>query len=479
MKGKPLVLPIRTAIGTYFYETCRNEIVAVNERLFEYIEQKCSNNSGNLPDTPIEIVEQYDELLENGYLASGNVEEILHPATTQLANLLGRGIDKLTLQITQQCNLRCKYCIYSEGSNPNQRSHSSNLMSLEMAKAALMFYRQHTIDMDKVVIGFYGGEPLLAYSTIVQTVEYAEEIFAGKEISYNITTNGTLLTDEIIDFLLEHDFYITFSLDGPKEVQDRNRVFRDGKGSYDTVINNIRKVFAKNPDAMKRSSISMVIQPDQDYKELLTLFSEPALKEVNLIPAVVEEDSVTKRLSKQYITAFNYDAFLALVDYFRAEETQYDNPLQSSNIQGYDQNILKVKSTLLGPVSAPGGPCVPGKLKLFIDCFGNLYPCEKVDEKIGMQIGSISDGFDLKRVSEILNVGNLTPDLCKECWAFPLCTICAKRSTEDGALSASRRTQACSESRLYAYSVIMEKILVYENQQHMQRMNHLLGGNAS
>ncbi len=475
MRQKPLVLPIRTALGTYFYETNRNEIVVVNEQLFECIEQVCTHDSDEILVAD-EIEQQYDELQSNGYLSPGCVEDILHPATAQLANLLDRGISMLSLQITQQCNLRCKYCIYSEDKNLSQRSHSSNVMTIDVAKKAILFYRQHSIDVGKPVICFYGGEPLLAFPTIVKAVEYAEDVFEGRDISYNITTNGTLLSDEIIDFLLDHDFKITFSLDGPKAVHDRNRVFQNGSGSYDQVISNILKIHSKAPEAMEKMNISMVIQPDQDYRELISIFNEPALKDISVIPAVVEENSISKQLSSDYISDFSYESFLSLVEYFRDKKICHSNPLQTSYINGFKQNIDKVKPTYLGSISAPGGPCIPGKLRMFIDCFGNIFPCERVDESADMKIGTIEQGFDIDRVDKIMNVARLTPDLCKKCWAFPFCGICAKASSEEGKLSASRRAISCKDARYNAYSIIMGKILIYENQQHMRKMNQILGG---
>ncbi len=475
MQKKPLVLPVRTALGEYFYETSRNEIVVVNEQLLEYIEHVLSNDSEEILVSD-DTKRQFDELQNNGYLSPGYVEDVLHPATAHVENLLNRGVERLSLQVTQQCNLRCKYCIYSEDSNFSQRSHSSNIMSLDIAKKAIMFYRRHAIDIEKPVIGFYGGEPLLAFPTIVKAVEYADDLFEGKNIAYNITTNATLLTDEIIDFLLSHDFKITFSLDGPKAVQDRNRVFRGGGGTYDLVIHNIRKVYEKTPDIADKLAISMVIQPETDYSELISLFSEPMIKEISLIPSIVEENSVPKKLSSDYVSDFNYESFLTLTEYFRDEKTRYSNPLQTSNVQGYDRNIRELKTTVLAPISAPGGPCVPGKLKMFIDCFGNIFPCEKVDESKNMQIGTIDDGFDIEQVKRLLNVGRLTPELCKNCWVFPFCGICARGSSEGGKLSASKRAESCEAAKLNAYRVIMEKILVFENQQHMRRLNHLWGG---
>lgn len=138
MQKKPLVLPVRTALGEYFYETSRNEIVVVNEQLLEYIEHVLSNDSEEILVSD-DTKRQFDELQNNGYLSPGYVEDVLHPATAHVENLLNRGVERLSLQVTQQCNLRCKYCIYSEDSNFSQRSHSSNIMSLDIAKKQLCF----------------------------------------------------------------------------------------------------------------------------------------------------------------------------------------------------------------------------------------------------------------------------------------------------------------------------------------------------
>lgn len=471
-----LILPIQTAMGTYFYETGRNEVVAVNRKLYDYIKRVCAEGESTAIEADDETKKQYRELQECGYLQPCKVKEVMHPATQQLTNLLSRGVDKLTLQVTQGCNLRCKYCIYSENSNLDQRSHSSNAMSIETAKKSIDFYRQHSIDAERAMIGFYGGEPLLAFHTVAESVKYAKSIFQGRDISFGITTNGTLLTDEMIEFLIEYNFAVTFSLDGPKRVHNRNRVFRDGGGSFDIVLSNIKKMYERDPNKLKNASVSMVIDPTQDYQELLELFCKPSLRDINLIFSMVEENSSTKKPSEKYSTEFNYDNFLALVDYFRGNTEAYSSPFMTSSIQSFEQDTLKVKESVCSSISAPGGPCIPGKLKLFIDCFGNLYPCEKVDENIGLCIGTVEEGYDLEKVAELLNVGQLDAESCKKCWAFPLCSICAKRACQGGKLSAARRSEFCVSSRNYAHNIIMDKILTYEDRQHKRVISKVVGG---
>lgn len=100
--GKSLaVLPIKTPLGFYFYETNRNEIVAINEELYDYI---CAVINGNMDMIRIaskEIKKDYEYLEECGYLQAYRIKEIEHPLTKQVGNLLARKMDKITLQITQ------------------------------------------------------------------------------------------------------------------------------------------------------------------------------------------------------------------------------------------------------------------------------------------------------------------------------------------------------------------------------------------
>ncbi len=78
-------------------------------------------------------------------------------------------------------------------------------------------------------------------------------------------------------------------------------------------------------------------------------------------------------------------------------------------------------------------PCLPGKARLFVDYKGDFFPCERVNETSScMHLGNLDTGFDMGNTNSILNIGKLTKDECKNCWAFILCTICAKKLTKKG-----------------------------------------------
>lgn len=460
---KPFVLPIKTPLGCYFYEVNRNEVVTVSPELYSYIKAILESDTPSTVTVSDNAKKQYDALSECGYLSSNHVKEIQHPALSGIDTYLGRGLQKLTLQVTQKCNLRCKYCIYSEDSNPEQRSHSNITMTFDTAKRAVDFYREHSIDCDSATIGFYGGEPLLAFPLMKEIVKYAEDVFEGKDLSFVTTTNATLLNDEIADFLMRNNFVITFSLDGPKSIQDRNRVFPDGSGSYDVVIRNINKMFCAYPEKMRKSGINMVVDQTQNYGDVFSLFDEPSIQQMNVAYSMVEENSRTLASSPQYESGQNYDFFLTLANIFRGDPNKPLNKLMAQNAISFSGENSKVSFSQLGRVNAPSGPCVPGKLRLFVDCFGNMFPCEKVDENTSMSIGNIENGFDINKIKKLLNFNANNAGKCKKCWAFQLCSICCRTVFNSQGYSKDMHTSACQASQAAAYEQLMNKIIAYED----------------
>jgi uncharacterized protein len=161
--------------------------------------------------------------------------------------LLRYGIQQLILNVTEDCNFRCKYCTYSEYYEYT-RPRSEKCMVFSVAKKAidqfimLLKEGQRFNPLREPSIGFYGGEPLLNFDLIKDCIEYVETIDDDFGIIYNITTNGSLLDKHKADWLMEHDFTIAVSLDGPEEEHDRNRIYSDGKGTFRNVMKNVSSI---------------------------------------------------------------------------------------------------------------------------------------------------------------------------------------------------------------------------------------------
>ena len=174
--NKPFIKLIRSPNSGYFYDVGKNEVLRISDDTYCYLNALLSNVDVQCTDETIETVEHLKEL---GYLSSVRPITIRHPSTELAPTMLNRAIDKLTLQLTQDCNFRCKYCVYSEEANLKQRSHSNRVMSIETATKAIRFYRAHSIDSPSYNIGLYGGEPLLQWNLAKEIIELSERELIG------------------------------------------------------------------------------------------------------------------------------------------------------------------------------------------------------------------------------------------------------------------------------------------------------------
>lgn len=466
--NKPIIQLFKTINNYYLLDGVKCEILPINKESFQYLDGvlkgKDDFSTDKLP------TEELIQLHHHGYLSTkNNVEKLQHSYANYLPYFMQRKLNKITLQVTQGCNFRCKYCVYSDETNKKQRTHSQESMSLETAKEAIDFLLAHSIDSKHINISFYGGEPLLAFGLIKDVVDYAEKIFKGKKISYNMTSNGTLLDEEKIEFLIEHDFSLMISLDGPKEINDLNRVYPDGSGTYDSVMKKIQLIQEKYPDFGEKLSISMVMDPSNDFDCInsVTLGGRD-FKPLNLNATVIDTDydyDKPLKYSEDYIWKFEYNIFLALMSYWKRYPIEKISSISKSVVQKTVDDLYKFEeSPAIKAYDAPSGPCIPGQMRLFSDINGNLFPCERVSETSeAMKIGTLKEEFDIEQIERLLNFSQLTEEECKGCWAFRYCNQCAKKA-DDGTKNMSKELKLshCRASKSTAYSEIMEYLIMKE-----------------
>lgn len=113
---------------------------------------------------------------------------------------------------------------------------------------------------------------------------------------------------------------------------------------------------------------------------------------------------------------------------------------------------------------------MPGKMRMMVDCDGNLFPCERVSETSSCtNIGSLNEGFNTEKVRRFLNISQITEE-CKNCWAFVLCSVCAKHAVDGDILCANMKRKQCAGARENAWKQIMDRILLHENLVHEKKM---------
>ena len=169
---------------------------------------------------------------------------------------------QLILNVTEQCNLRCKYCIYS-GEYETFRTHSSNKMNKDIMKKSINLFFNYIDEWELFnanilpIISFYGGEPLLERDFILEAINYIESF--NKPVILGMTTNATLLTKNLIEELVSHNVVLFISMDGNQEVHDRNRVFPSGAGSFDYVFSKLKDIKTEIEKQGKLQALPLVL----------------------------------------------------------------------------------------------------------------------------------------------------------------------------------------------------------------------------
>ncbi|EJO5348229.1 Cys-rich peptide radical SAM maturase CcpM [Clostridium botulinum] len=449
LSDKPFIHLFKTMNNYYIFDVNKSRILKTDELTFKVLSNELNEKKEFIisESEKEKALKSINKLRLAGFLSSNRPKQIVHPADDLLEDRLKSMVERITLQITQECNLRCKYCVYSQDS-PLQRHHSNKKMNFETAKKSIDFLFNHSIGRSRVNISFYGGEPLLQFDLIKQCVEYAKKKFAGREVTYSLTTNATLLNDDIIEYFVNNKFMITISLDGPKQIQDRNRHFVNGSGTFDTVITNLKKIRDNYPEFYKTLGINAVLDQSADYNCSNEFFTtNPVAKDAIILHTFINDQLFVEKtsFSEEFIINSNYSRFLMYLSMI--------NKISGKSISRFDLNDLiqlkRISKSLSGDEGSintkmhPSGPCVAGEYKLFVDVNGQLFPCERVSENFKvMRIGHIDTGFEVDKIKNIVNIGKLTEEECKKCWAIEHCSICVAGSADNKGFS--KKVKLCN-----------------------------------
>jgi uncharacterized protein len=382
---------------------------------------------------------------------------IKHNLSTQLSQLV--------LNITEQCNMRCKYCIYS-GKYPYERVHQNQHMTLKTAKKAIDFYLSNSRQSKKHIIGFYGGEPLLKFELIKNVVEYVKEKKKVSDIIFSVSTNGILLNKSLIDFFYENNFFLSISLDGPKEIHDRYRVFKNGRGSFDTVIRKLKMIKNRDEEYYKKSVTFLLTLSSSELLELEHFFSSCNLTVgQNLVISDIREEDTTffnvarknnsnlKKNKSNCLSRFK----MGLIN-GKAGGMGFLSILYGSLFTP----LIKRPLTMLCDEYYPPEICIPGLSRLFVSIKGKFFICDMFGEHFC--IGDVNNGFDFDAIFKLLETWrSLNETECLNCWALRLCKLCWVHARKGDKLVLERMRKSCKNMResldiyLSFYASVMEK----------------------
>lgn len=347
-------------------------------------------------------------------------------------------LKQLVFEVTDACNLRCKYCVFGEFySGFDQRV--SQFLSFSEAKAVIDYlvdlwsHNAVAAASSQLCISFYGGEPLLNVPLIRQVVDYVHEIQVPKTITFSMTTNCVLL-DRYMDYLVENDFHLLCSLDGNSR-SDAYRIRQDGSPSYDQVFANIKLLQKKYPDYFVRNvDFNAVLHNLNDVPGLLSFFKQ----EFDKVPMISELNAAGIRKDQK-------DIFLKTFRSMRDDLFQANNRENLTKQLGFEapdtQEMFFYFNTSLGNVfetysdllskndnvpQIPSGTCLPFSRKLFVKANGKIMPCERIHHNFSA--GSVKEGkvyLDIQEVADCFNfyLKKITPR-CSVCASKESCGRC-------------------------------------------------------
>lgn len=327
--------------------------------------------------------------------------------------------NNFTFNLTENCNFRCKYCIYS-GDYEMVRTHNQNKMSFETVRkmiehiAKWVCSEKRKIKTNTINIGFYGGEALLEQPLIKKILNYIKKRFRKKKVldkfnfRFHLNTNGYLLNDTTVDFLVENNIFIDVSLDGPREEHDKFRVTKNGDETWETIWSNLNRLKERYPKYWNKVRFLITLHPGHCFEKIDSfVFDNPDFFNTNQVSAY----TVNKRQLKEYAKKKfekNQDQQRSLINLKKMGE-RLDNKLRMRSLNE------ETKFTAM---------CYPGEAKIFVDTDGSLHICERV--KANLPIGDVNNGIDYKAVREIYRQWNeeIIRNRCWECDAWSFCGVC-------------------------------------------------------
>jgi uncharacterized protein len=465
MKQNIVFTCLQTPRGRYIYDRHTNSVFAVSQS--DFLELK-NYEEGDASELSLKVIAKYQDL---GLLLPSVVKKIEHSASDILVHCAHNRISSVTLQLTQQCNLRCSYCSYS-GNYHNTRVHSSERMSFEIARKAIDMMLANSRECGSLHLGFYGGEPLLEFDLLKKCVEYITSHVNGKKLTFGISTNGTLLNNEIVTFFREHNFTLSISLDGSKEEHDVNRKFANGQGSFNMIFDNISSIKQWYPDYMDNVHILTTINPKMDLGCVLEYFkTDEIFSDTYIIMGTVNTMGLISEYSieEKYTLTRRYEFFKFLMMLTGKLDKKYVSSLFMRELGNYKSISQDLHRHIpLSEKTHHGGPCMPGIQRLFVSADGKLFPCEKVSETSEYCcIGHVNTGFDTQKMQCILNIGHVTEKECKSCWNLRRCSICVAQIDNDNqhkneAIDKESKLRTCALEKNRSYSTLYDMCVLHE-----------------
>lgn len=417
------------------------------------------------PENIKTLLMKFTELQEKGVFIKGPVDEISPVDRDRIRKLLKYYDDnillrKFCLEVTEDCNFRCTYCKRTIAADSGNNFTTS--LGEENAFLGIQYYfRKYTSFFSELSdekkklllqivppgLSWYGGEPFLNFDLIKKTSEYFKALPWGEysistnDLHFTANSNLSIMSDEILRFLVDNQVGLYASLDGPAEEHDKCRVFENGQGTFDLAYSNLLKI--KNFDEEyfgKHVSLFGVYTDRHEYNKCTDFNLSLGAFRCEHFPA-------------QYTGVFVPDPEAAVKSY----QDSFQDSLQNFRERAREESKKRdIEMTLFSGLLAFSNlnldrPSGKSSLSISITCpmgFDNLMVAANGDFLIchkstgDMPIGNCASGLDHEKLVDLNEKYNSTINNieCRSCWAVNFCRICAAaRMKQDGFVNPARK----------------------------------------
>ena len=352
-----------------------------------------------------ELMDEIDQLIKD--------EVLFAPMSEEFELVVGEEpiVKALCLNIAHDCNLACKYCFASQGDYGGVKRE---LMSFDVAKKAVDFLIEKSGTRQHCEIDFFGGEPLLNWDVVKQTVEYIESVQDkhNKIFKLTLTTNGVLLTQDKIDYVNEHNMSLVLSLDGREEVHNAMRPTAGGTNSYQSVAKNLVNA-VKQRDGREYYVRGTYTHKNLDFTKDVLAMSDLGFEHLSMEPVVGEDGDYVLREEDLPILEKEYEKLAEIY-----LERQKEGWGEKFNFFHFRMDLYR-------------GPCMAKRLRgcgagheyMAIVPNGDIYPCHQFVGRDGYVLGNVNEGLkNLDIPREFRNTHVFTKPTCAECWAKFFCS---------------------------------------------------------
>lgn len=394
------------------------------EDLSQITEQILADHPEESPESIRDIFDDIEELQRQGSLFSEDLfaphPELLKPRKPY--------VKALCLHVAHTCNLNCSYCFASQGNFHGERA----VMTAETARAALDFLVRESGDHHNLDVDFFGGEPLMNWEVVKETVSYGRQLERehGKNIRFTLTTNGVGLNDEIIEFANREMHNVVLSLDGRKDVHDRFRKTINDQGSYDLIVPKFQKLVADRlgKDCGPVQAGVPAAEPSADrteyymrgtYTHLNTDFTEDIKHMAELgFDQLSMEPVVTDPSDPLALT--EADLPLLYEQYEKLATWMLEREKEGRPVTFYHYML-----------DLEGGPCIykriagcgAGTEYYAVTPWGDLYPCHQFVGEEEFKMGDIWNGVSAGALQDEFGRNNIyAHEECADCWAKLYCS---------------------------------------------------------